>query len=516
MPISLNKQNRPSHPSSNRRTDHSFFSERAVYPKWEKQTALNAETDVATIMRSSSDGVTHENACNCPQCTQNSILQRKEEKHLDQSEIEHHNLSSMNDFGIGVIAPKFEEKLNNSKGGGSHLPEDTKAEMEKGIGADFSNVRLHKDQQSAEMNNAIQSKAFTHGQDIFFNKDQYAPKTSKGRHLLAHELTHVVQQSNSQTVRPFFGKIWKGIKKGAKWLGSEISQGAKAVGKGLKWLGGKIWGGVKWFGKQLWSKVSGIFFRVKRWITNLPASIGRLITGLISGLKSFKPWTAEWWESLGKANTWLNFLKWTGARLIDMLEIAGVGEAYETIKDFIKFNSRPLNAEEKSAALSVFGSSIEYNLIRVDEAAVIGPAFSGRAYTSFHTINSWGREPVDVMIHELTHVWQYEHAGAIYMPQAIHAQVWGEGYVYKGAAGLRKAQTEGKGFSSFNREQQAQIVQDFYLLKTQNRTDSSDNPATSSDLPLYADFVVEVSTLSKSQLLGTTASSPTPAGPVAK
>jgi hypothetical protein len=88
------------------------------------------------------------------------------------------------------------------------------------------------------------------------------------------------------------------------------------------------------------------------------------------------------------------------------------------------------------------------------------------------------------------------------MPQAIHAQVWGEGYTYGGAAGLKKRQDAGQGYSALNREQQAEVVEDFYLLKTRNTTnDASGNPATQTDLPLYADFVVAVSTLNKSQLL---------------
>jgi hypothetical protein len=128
--------------------------------------------------------------------------------------------------------------------------------------------------------------------------------------------------------------------------------------------------------------------------------------------------------------------------------------------------------------------------VRLDERAVLGPAFSGREYTSFHTINGWGAIHDDVLIHELTHVWQYEQAGAIYMPQAIHAQVWGGGYNYGGAAGLRTAQAAGKGYSSFNREQQAQIVQDFFKL-------TQSDP----DVQLYASFVKDVSTLTAAQLV---------------
>lgn len=426
--------------------------------------------------------------------------------------------------GAFAAPPGMSAALAATKGGGSTLPAETRNLMEPTIGADFSQVRLHTDEKAAEMNESVQARAFTHGQDIYFNKGEYQPESPEGKRLLAHELTHVTQQNGGHTIRRFLGKVWGGIKKAAGWVGDKVKKGVKAIGKGAKWLGGKIasgakwlggkiwegakwlgdkvWRGVKWFGKQLIDKIAGVFQRVARWITQLPARVGRLLKGLLEGLKSFKPWTLDWWKSLAKADTWKNFLKWAGARLVDILEIAGLGEAYETIMDFIKFNTRTLNAAERTAAERLFGASIDLDLVRVDEAAIIGPAFSGRAYTSFHTINSWGREPVDVMMHELTHVWQYETSGAIYMPQAIHAQVWGGGYTYGGAAGLRAAQTAGKGFLSFNREQQAQIVQDFFNLKKNNA--GTTDPNILADLSLYADFVVTVSTLSKSQLLAST------------
>jgi hypothetical protein len=158
--------------------------------------------------------------------------------------------------------------------------------------------------------------------------------------------------------------------------------------------------------------------------------------------------------------------------------------------DFVKFNTRSLTAQERQAAQRVFGGSIDLDLVRLDERAVIGPAFSQRQYTSFHTINGWGPTPRDVLLHELTHVWQYERAGAIYMPQALHAQLFGEGYDYHGSAGLTAAKAAGRDLLSFNREQQAQIVQDFSVMHQSNP-----------DARLYAEFVAAVSTLSAAQLV---------------
>ncbi len=300
------------------------------------------------------------------------------------------------------------------------------------------------------------------------------------------------------------GAIWSGLKwlgRGAATVGRAIGRGAAAVGgaiwSGLKATGraiatvaGAVWNGITWVAGQLWDKAVGIFQRIARWIVRLPQRVGRLLLGLWEAVKAVRPWSLDWWKSLGDATTWLNLLKWLGARVIDLLEIGGFGEIYETAMDFIKFNTRTLTDAEKDTAHAVFGDSIDLSLIHVDEHAVIGPAFSDREYTSFHTINGWGHIDTDVLMHEMTHVWQYEQAGAIYMPQAIHAQVWGGGYEYGGAAGLRAAQAAGKGYSSFNREQQAQIVQDFFK-KTQS------DP----DVQLYASFVQNVSTLTAAQLV---------------
>ena len=90
----------------------------------------------------------------------------------------------------------FQNKLNMSKGG-RPLPPDTNRFMSNAFGMDFSHVQIHTDKNAHMMNNDIQAKAFTHGSDIFLNQGEYAPGSPQGRKLLAHELTHVVQQSNN-------------------------------------------------------------------------------------------------------------------------------------------------------------------------------------------------------------------------------------------------------------------------------------------------------------------------------
>ena len=93
-----------------------------------------------------------------------------------------------------TVSPAFQNSLSTTKGGGSPLDGDTRQFMESRMGADFSNVRIHIGGVASQMNQDISARAFTHGSDIYFNQNQYNPETSSGKELLAHELTHVVQQ----------------------------------------------------------------------------------------------------------------------------------------------------------------------------------------------------------------------------------------------------------------------------------------------------------------------------------
>ena len=387
-------------------------------------------------------------------------------------------------------------KIQSTRGAGHAMPETTKSFMQNRFRADFSDVRIHTGEYAANLSTQLKAQAFTVGNDIYFNEGKFAPSTSQGKRLIAHELTHTIQQnSNKMSAQPKAQRsFWSFIKKAAGAVWGGIKSVGKAIGKAAKW----VWKGIKWIGTQLIDKIAGVFQRIAFWMSQLPARVVRLLSTLWKGLKTFKPWTLKWWKSLAEIDTWKGFLKWITTVALQSLEIGGIGEMYETIQDIIKFNTRTLSASELRAGKSVFGNSINFDFVRVDTGAVIGPAFSHRAYTSFHTINSWATESTDVMVHELTHVWQYENAGAIYMPQAVHAQLWGGRYDYKDVAGLQRKKAAGDGLLSFNREQQAQIVQDFFRLRQNGFIPGS--AATPADLPLYADFVKTVSSLSMTQL----------------
>ena len=80
---------------------------------------------------------------------------------------------------------------------GEPLPQATRSLLEPRLGHDFSRVRVHADGVAAGAARAVEARAFTLGQDIVFGAAEYAPATARGQHLLAHELTHVVQQRTS-------------------------------------------------------------------------------------------------------------------------------------------------------------------------------------------------------------------------------------------------------------------------------------------------------------------------------
>jgi hypothetical protein len=94
----------------------------------------------------------------------------------------------------GVASAALSSKIDSSHGKGSSLPPSTLAEMQTGFGENFSGVNIHTDSEAVNMNRELGAQAFTHGSDIYFNTGKFNPDSRDGKHLLAHELTHVVQQ----------------------------------------------------------------------------------------------------------------------------------------------------------------------------------------------------------------------------------------------------------------------------------------------------------------------------------
>jgi hypothetical protein len=95
----------------------------------------------------------------------------------------------------GELQPDLAAEIANASQGGQALSAPVREGMSQQLGHDFSGVRIHTDRRSDTLNRQLQARAFTVGNSIFFSQGAYDPHSTQGRHTLAHELTHVVQQS---------------------------------------------------------------------------------------------------------------------------------------------------------------------------------------------------------------------------------------------------------------------------------------------------------------------------------
>ena len=131
----------------------------------------------------------------------NSTLQRQEMPE-DEEELQMKPMVQRQaKAGMAAGAPDLEASINQARGGGMAIADNIREPMEQAFGADFSGVKVHTDGQSDQLNRSIDARAFTTGQDVFFRQGEYNPGSRGGQELLAHELTHVVQQSGGAVQR---------------------------------------------------------------------------------------------------------------------------------------------------------------------------------------------------------------------------------------------------------------------------------------------------------------------------
>lgn len=103
--------------------------------------------------------------------------------------------------GFAYAPPEITDQIHATRGRGTPLSPDIQQEMSQKMGADFRSVQVHTGAKAAQMNQAMGARAFTVGQDIYFNTSEYTPKSNEGKRLLAHELVHTVQQSPAQVIQ---------------------------------------------------------------------------------------------------------------------------------------------------------------------------------------------------------------------------------------------------------------------------------------------------------------------------
>ena len=130
----------------------------------------------------------------------NSTLQRQEAPE-DEEELQMKSMVQRRAEARMADAPDLEASINQARGGGQAMADNIRYPMEQAFGTDFSGVKVHTDGQSDQLNRSIQARAFTTGQDVFFRQGEYNPGSRGGQELLAHELTHVVQQNGGAVQR---------------------------------------------------------------------------------------------------------------------------------------------------------------------------------------------------------------------------------------------------------------------------------------------------------------------------
>lgn len=140
------------------------------------------------IYEQEADRIAEQVMCNPQQVPQRQtdLWEADEEEAIHVTNLPGHALATTT--GIHVSISKI-------RGRGQPLDTETRAFMEPRLGHNFADVRIHTDRQATEIAREINARAFTVGSDIVFGTGRYMPTTNEGRRLLAHELTHVIQQA---------------------------------------------------------------------------------------------------------------------------------------------------------------------------------------------------------------------------------------------------------------------------------------------------------------------------------
>ena len=135
-------------------------------------------------------------------------------------------------------------------------------------------------------------------------------------------------------------------------------------------------------------------------------------------------------------------------------------DIFEILSNLFSPNSRLLTATEIQRGQEIFGKSIDFKLVMYDKRSIPVRRGMAHAYVTFNTINSWRPIRADIFVHELTHIWQYQHFGAGYIVAALSAQRTAAGYNYTFTEGWYRGS-----FFDLNAEQQADFIQDNYLKR---------------------------------------------------
>ncbi|MGM9475507.1 eCIS core domain-containing protein [Pedobacter sp. GSP4] len=175
----------------------------------------------------------------CASSESKEKLSRKAEeiKEIDQPKVLQAKSESASAAG-GTAPASVQSGISATRGGGTTLPGHISSDLGSKMGADFSGVRIHDTSHAAKMNDSINARAFTVGNNIYFNKGEYNPNSQGGKFLLAHELTHTMQQGASPEIQRYsWDEFANDVADGVDTVGEGLSDAADTVGDAASAVG---------------------------------------------------------------------------------------------------------------------------------------------------------------------------------------------------------------------------------------------------------------------------------------
>jgi hypothetical protein len=307
------------------------------------------------------------------------------------------------------VPPIVDEVLRSP---GQPLDSYTRAFMEPRFGYDFSGVRMHTDAKAAKAAQAVNALAFTVGRNVVLGVREYAPDTAEGKRLLTHELTHVIQQSQGQTPNT-------PVKDAIKMSDVGGSQGWEIGALAQQVTIGQLAGLMEareptngaWLQRQVHGTPSPVSVRSPAF-EELVTQISSLQAGLIG-------------------------------RSLTLEEVALVREIFHNSIDYSRVRLIPTGVLEYRTVA---------NFIRVPENFTISDEYMAQT-----------------LVHEMTHVWQYQHGGTSYISISLATQIAGKIRTGSRNAAYDYQITPDKSFFDFLPEQQGLIVQNYFsMLRDKN------------------------------------------------
>jgi hypothetical protein len=338
----------------------------------------------------------------CPKCDEDDkkVLQTKKS-------------SGNSPLALGPdVQPIVQDVLSSS---GKPLDSATKAFFEPRFGHDFSMVRVHTDAKAEEAARAINANAFTIGKDVVLGAKEYATDSAEGKQLLAHELTHVIQQSQGQTPSTSVKDVIKINNVGGSW-GWEIRALAQ----------------------QMTNRQSdGLMEEIEAYEPMGSALLQRQVHGTPSPVSVRSPALEELVTQISSTQAGLI------GRLLMPDEVALVREIFHNSIDYTRVRLIPTGVLEYRTVA---------NFIRVPENFTISDEYMAQT-----------------LVHEMTHVWQYQHGGTSYISVSLATQIAGTIRTGSRNAAYDYLLTPGKSFFDFLPEQQGLIVENYFsMLRDKN------------------------------------------------